>query len=67
MLSAVRGALEKMIQVYQMNPSLGDPKVVERQLDDRSRTIDALNVEKHKFEVSYSVTLFGLEHTVDVH
>ncbi|XP_062515709.1 formin-binding protein 1-like [Corticium candelabrum] len=42
-------ALEKMIQVYQTNPSLGDPKVVEKQLDGRSRAIDALNGERHKF------------------
>ena len=51
-----RNALEKMIQVYQTNPSLGDPRVVVKQLEDRSRAIDGLNAERHKFEVRSHMT-----------
>eukprot|EP00118_Oscarella_pearsei_P025776 m.308753 g.308753 ORF g.308753 m.308753 type:complete len:517 (+) comp44681_c0_seq1:88-1638(+) len=45
-----KNAMEKMVEVYQKNPALGDAGIVIQQLEERSPILDSLNTEKFKFE-----------------
>lgn len=49
-LKASRDAMEKMVGVYQQNPSLGDPNTIQQQLNENGKELDAVNVELHKFQ-----------------
>ena len=43
--------MEKMVDVYQQNPSLGDSSTIEQQLNENAKELDAANVELHKYQV----------------
>lgn len=43
--------MEKMVDVYRQNPSLGDPNTIEQQLSENARELDALNEDLHKYQV----------------
>ena len=45
--------MEKMVGVYQQNPSLGDPNTIQQQLNENGKELDTVNVELHKFQVKY--------------
>lgn len=45
-----REGMEKMVDVYRQNPSLGDPATIEQNLSDNARELDALNVDLHKYQ-----------------
>ena len=45
--------MEKMIDVYRQNPSLGDPNTIEQQLSENAKELDTLNVDLHKYQVRY--------------
>lgn len=47
-----REGMEKMVDVYRQNPSLGDPNTIEQQLAENAKELDALNVDLHKNQVS---------------
>ena len=49
--------MEKMVDVYRQNPSLGDPNTIEQQLSENARELDALNEDLHKYQVRWK--LFG--------
>lgn len=51
MLLFHREAMEKMIDVYQQNPSLGDSATIEEQLNENAKELDSVNVELHKNQV----------------
>ncbi|CAH3033855.1 unnamed protein product [Pocillopora meandrina] len=45
-----REGMEKMIDVYRQNPSLGDPATIEQNLSDNAKELDALNVDLHRYQ-----------------
>ncbi|XP_068729392.1 formin-binding protein 1-like [Montipora capricornis] len=45
-----REGMEKMVDVYRQNPSLGDPNTIEQQLSENARELDALNEDLHKYQ-----------------
>ena len=45
--------MEKMVDVYRQNPSLGDPSTIELQLSENAKELDALNIDLHKYQVRY--------------
>jgi len=45
--------MEKMVDVYRQNPSLGDPNTIEQQLAENAKELDTLNVDLHKYQVRY--------------
>lgn len=50
-VSFFREGMEKMIDVYRQNPSLGDPATIEQNLSDNAKELDALNVDLHRYQV----------------
>ena len=47
--------MEKMVDVYRQNPSLGDPNTIEQQLSENARELDALNEDLHKYQVRWKL------------
>ncbi|KAL9988819.1 hypothetical protein ACROYT_G003307 [Oculina patagonica] len=45
-----REGMEKMVDVYRQNPSLGDPNTIEQQLAENAKELDTLNKDLHKFQ-----------------
>ncbi|MBN3271619.1 CIP4 protein, partial [Polyodon spathula] len=45
-----REALDKMKDVYQKNPQMGDPNSLEPQISQTSNNIERLQAERHKYE-----------------
>ena len=48
-----REGMEKMVDVYRQNPSVGDPDTIEQQLAENAKELDTLNVDLHKYQVRY--------------
>ena len=46
--------MEKMVDVYRQNPSLGDPNTIEQQLAENAKELDALSDDLYKYQVRYS-------------
>ena len=46
-----REGMEKMVDVYRQNPSLGDANTIEQQLAENAKELDHLNVDLHKYQV----------------
>ena len=42
----------KMRDVYKQNPNLGDPQVIEKQLEPNAQKLDSLKRDLQKYEVS---------------
>ena len=58
-----REALEKMIDVYRQNSSLGDPATIEQNLSDNAKELDALNVDLHRYQVrDYCFAMLSTRH-----
>jgi len=47
-----RDALTKMKDVYIKNPHLGDPDSIDPRLEEITQSLEKLQLEAHKFEVS---------------
>ena len=45
--------MEKMVDVYRQNPSLGDPNTIEQQLAENAKELDALSDDLYKYQVRY--------------
>ena len=52
-----RDGLLKMQDVFSKNPKMGDPASLAPQLDENSRTLDQLQQEIRKYEVSNTAVL----------
>ena len=58
-----REGMEKMIDVYRQNPSLGDPATIEQNLSDNAKELDALNVDLHRYQVrDYCFAMLSTRH-----
>ena len=47
--------MEKMVDVYRQNASLGDPNTIEQQLSENARELDTLNEDLHKYQVRWKL------------
>lgn len=45
-----REGMEKMVDVYRQNPSLGDPNTIEQQLAENAKELDALSDDLYKYQ-----------------
>ena len=44
--------MEKMVDMYRQNPSLGDPHTIEQQLNENAKELDTLKVHLHIQQVT---------------